>query len=160
MKALYLYIAFQFGLMNLWAENGHENSTVNTANTLVSAAKVKEGSAQFRFHTNSFNQANKDSVLVIYDRFDRSGAGIIHKVYYPSSDHTISINGIPAGKYFVTIQCLGMHRDRIEKVMTIKSNKCETLSVKVQDSDEYSKETVVIPVEHMDFSKLKVITMK
>ncbi|HTQ64336.1 MAG TPA: hypothetical protein VMI12_06035 [Puia sp.] len=160
MKALYLYIVFQFGLVNLWAENGHENNAVNTANTLVSSAKAKEGSAQFRFRTKSFNQANKDSVLVIYDRFDRSGAGIIHKIYYPSSDHTISINGIPAGKYFVTIQCLGMHRDHIEKVMTIKSNKCETISVRMQDSDEYSKENVVIPVEYTDFSRLKVVSMK
>ena len=160
MKALYLYIAFQFGLLTLSAEIGHENAAVNTTSTLVTAAKAREGSVQFRFRTRNINQVNKDSVLVIYDRFDRSGAGIIHKVYYPSTDHTISINGIPAGKYFVTIQWLGMHRDRIEKVMTIKSNKCETFSVKMQDCDEYSKENVFIPEEHTDFSKLKVITMK
>jgi hypothetical protein len=149
MKALCYYIIFQLAILSLRAEGGHQGS-----------AKSNEGATQLTFNKSNFNNSSRDSVLIIYDRCDRSGAGIIRKVFHPSIDHSIYIESIPAGKYFVTIQCLGIHHERIEKIIKVRSKKCESLSVKLGDCDEFTKDNVVIPTEHTDFSKLKVITMK
>ena len=140
------------------AGSGHETNAVKA--TATANVKSTEGKAQLNFNKHNFIDRSKDSVLVIYDRYDRSGAGIIHKVYYPSTDNTVSISGIPEGKYYVTIQFLGLHRERFEKVMKIKSNKCESISIKLNDYDEYQKDNVVIPSETTDFSHLKITSMK
>lgn len=149
MKAYYFYIAFQLSILLVKADDGHQ-----------SVAKINQGETQLTFHKHSFDHCNKDSILIIYDRYDRSGAGIIFKVFYPTNDHMISIPDIPAGKYFVTIQCLGKHHDRFEKIVKIKSGKCQTISITLEHCDDYKKEAVVIPKDNINFSKLSIITMK
>jgi hypothetical protein len=119
-----------------------------------------EGSAQL-FLYNHHNAHNaKDSVYITYDRYDRSGAGIIHEVFYPKKNHTISIEKIPPGKYFVTIQFLGSHHDRFEKVIKIRSNETKTIDLELQDRDEFSKANVKIPADRIDFSRLGIVSMK
>jgi hypothetical protein len=122
-------------------------------------SQATEGSAQL-FLYNHRNNQNKDSVYITYDRWDRSGAGVIHKVFYPKKNHTISIEKIPPGKYFVTIQFLGSHHDRFEKVVRIRSNEVKTIDLELQDRDEFSKANVKIPAYHIDFSKLEIVSMK
>ncbi len=153
-KLFYFYIALQLITSLSRAENGHQSYTNSNSK------KAKEGTAQLSFHKHDFGQCNKDSVLVICDRFDRSGAGVVFKVFYPSDNQNISVTGIPEGKYFITIQCLGRHHDKFEKIIKIKSGKCENIAIKLSDCDEYSKEKVVIPGDHFDFSKLSIISMK
>jgi hypothetical protein len=119
-----------------------------------------DGTAQLNFRNHGYNSLGKDSVLVICDRYDRSGAGIVFKVFHLTGENSISISDIPAGKYYLTIQCLGVHRDRIEKVVKIKSKKVETISIKLQDCDAFSKDEVVIPAERPDFANLKIMHMK
>ncbi|HTS45584.1 MAG TPA: hypothetical protein VMH01_14395 [Puia sp.] len=149
MKALLYYIVFQLAILSLQANGGHRGS-----------AKVNEGATQLTFTKSNFNNSRRDSVLIIFDRFDRSGAGIVCKIFHPSIDNSIYIESIPSGKYFVTIQCLGIHHERFEKVIRVKSKKCESLSIRLDECDEFSKDAVFIPTEHTDFSKLKVMTMK
>ena len=56
------------------------------------------------------NSRNKtflvDSVLVIFDRYDLSGAGIVKKVYYPVNN-MISIEEVPEGRYYIDVFCMG-----------------------------------------------------
>ncbi|MFI5152540.1 MAG: hypothetical protein ACHQET_04355 [Chitinophagales bacterium] len=151
MKTLALYIMLQLAGLLILAEDGR-------------GVKVKEKesgcSVQLSFDSRSFYFCKKDSILVIYDRYDRSGAGVIKKVFYPKKDYTISIDNIPAGKYFVTIQCLGVHRDKIEKIQRVKPGKSDTMTIKLKDCEEYSKDNIHIPKERFDFSKLLVTTLK
>ncbi len=123
-------------------------------------SNLKEGQTEFNFFENRFTISKKDSVLVIYDRCDLSGAGVIKKVYYPGVRQTILINNIPAGKYYVIIQCLGKHHDRYERILRIKPGKTAYVSVKLSDYDEFSKDRVIIPQDHFDLARLSVVTMK
>jgi hypothetical protein len=149
MKIFCLNIILLIAVLSLHAEKG-----------LGKISKAKEGSAQLTFDNPCIRAIKKNPVLVIYDRFDRSGAGVIYKVFYPAKDHTISIDGIPTGKYFVTIECLGARHARYETVVKIKSGKCVMIPISGENSDEFSKDNVVIPSEHMDFANLKITSMK
>ena len=148
MKYLKLLILCQIAALLTYAEHS-QNGLNNTA----------EGSAQLTIYNHSANY-KKDSILVICDRYDRSGAGVVYKVYHPQKNHTVTISGIPTGKYYVTIQWMGMHHERMEKVVKIKSGRCETIPVRLGEAQEYAPGHASIPVEHLDFSKLKVVTMK
>jgi len=122
-------------------------------------APAIEGATQF-FLYNHRNSHSKDSVYITFDRWDHAGAGVICKIFYPKKNHTISIDKIPTGKYFVTIQFLGSHHDRFEKIVRIHSNVVKTVDLELQDQDEYSKGNVKIPADHIDFSRLEIVTMK
>ena len=135
--------------LSIHAEKGHGD-----------LSKTKQGSAQLTFENPCIRSIKKNPVLVIYDRYDRRGAGVIYKVYFPAKDHSISIDGIPTGKYFVTIECMGSQHTRFETVVKIKSGKCATIPISMENSDEFSKNNVIIPIEHTDFSKLKITSMK
>jgi hypothetical protein len=149
MKLFYLSAFLLFISCFAAAEKGHSG-----------LVKTKEGSTQFTFENPCIRTIKKNPVLVIYDRCDRSGAGVIYKLYYPARDHTISIDAIPAGKYFVTIQCMGAHQLHFETVVKIKSGKCSEVPISMDNIDEFSKNGVVIPTEHTDFSNLKITSMK
>jgi hypothetical protein len=124
------------------------------------AKNANEGGIQFQFNTTAPSDQRKDSVLIIFDRYNHTGAGIIYKVYSADKDHCITIPSVPAGKYYVTIQCLGLHRDRLEKLVRIKSKKKEKITIDLKDSEEFSKEKVVIPVYHPNFANLAVLKTK
>ena len=149
MKPLLFFILIFLNIDLAWAGNRHKADSI-----------AKEGHTEFNFFENDFLITRKDSVLVIYDRYDLSGAGIIKKVFYPGSKQTISIPNIPSGKYFVTIQCLGKHHDRYEKVIKVKSGKISYVSVKLSPYDEFTCGKVAIPNDMVDFSKLSIVTMK
>jgi|SRR6516225_559713 len=148
MKTFSLYVILQLVSFFMLAEDRRD------------MVKDSNGSVQLSFDGRSFYFCKKDSILVIYDRYDRSGAGVIKKVFYPKKDYTISINDVPAGKYYVTIQCLGVHRDRIEKIQRVKTGRLDTMTIKLKDCEEYSKNNIHIPADQIDLSKLKVTTMK
>lgn len=123
-----------------------------------------KGSLQLNFHVNRSLKdsvdASKDSVLVIFDRCDHTGAGVVYQVFYQNADHSITIAAIPEGKYYVTIQCLGIHRDRVETVVKIKAQKSEKLKIEQADSEEFSKDKVVIPAYKPDFMNLAIAKAK
>ena len=121
---------------------------------------VAVGTVQFKLNNSAPDSLHKDSALIIFDRCDHTGAGVIYQVFYGDKDHNITIPVVPAGKYFVTIQCLGMHHDRLEKTVNIKSNKNEKVKIALQDSEEYSKDKVIIPAYTPNFSDLSVVKMK
>lgn len=149
MKAISVLLIFLLNAQSIWA-----------GNSCPSDSNAKHGQTEFNFFENNFRITKKDSVLVIYDRYDRSGAGVIRKVYYPGKTQSIVISNIPSGKYFVTIQCLGKHHDRFDKIIKIKPGKTAYVSVKLRDYDEFLKDRVIIPADHIDFSKLTILQMK
>ncbi|HTI07666.1 MAG TPA: hypothetical protein VL832_03885, partial [Puia sp.] len=121
---------------------------------------VAVGTVEFKLNNTMTAAAHKDSVLIIFDRYDHTGAGVIYQVFYLDQDHNITIPAVPAGKYYVTLQYLGMHHDRLEKIVHIKSQKSETVKISLQDSEEFSKDKVVIPAYKPNFADLAVVRMK
>jgi hypothetical protein len=152
MKQIYLYLACLLFSLAAHADKGHSSK--------ADKAAVKSGSVQFKFNNLAPAEAHKDSVLIIFDRTNHTGAGVIYKVFFVDENGNIDIEGVPEGKYFVTIQGLGIHRDRTEKVLTVKSQKNSEMSIKMEDSEEFSKANVVIPSSKTDLSALSIVKMK
>jgi hypothetical protein len=149
MKPLVFLTLLLLSMDLAWAGKEHKNDSIGN-----------NGQTEFNFFENDFTISKKDSVLVIYDRYDLSGAGVIKKIYYPGSNQTVFIPNIPSGKYFVTIQCLGKHHDRYEKIIKVKNGKTSFVSVKLNNYAEFTKGNVAIPNDPVDFSKLSIVTMK
>jgi hypothetical protein len=126
------------------------------ASTNAAAAKLvaNAGTVRFQFNKIVTTQDRTDSVLVIFDRFDHTGAGVIYQLYAADAQQGIDISAVPAGKYYVTIKFLGVHRDQIEKVINIKSKKSEKVRIELDDTQAFSKDKVVIPAFRPDFSDL------
>ena len=152
MKQIYLYLACLLLSLAVHAEKGHSAK--------ADKAAVKAGSVQFKFNNLAPAEAHKDSVLIIFDRCNHTGAGVIYKVFSVDENGNIIIDGVPEGKYFVTIQGRGIHRDRMETVVTIKSQKNREMSIKMQDSEEFSKDNVIIPASKTDLASLSIVNMK
>ena len=112
------------------------------------------GAVRFQFDKTVTTPAHTDSVLVIFDRFDHTGAGVIYQLYAADAQQGIDISTVPAGKYYVTIKFLGVHRDQIEKVITIKSKKSEKVRIELAETQAFSKDKVVIPAFRPDFADL------
>src|ERR1700748_3190069 len=105
MKQLFTYLACL--LLSIAVRAGDGPIPAPTATSVVHAAKITNaGAVRFQFrHINAADE-HKDSVLIIFDRFDRTGAGVIFQVFAADSANSITIPAVPAGKYYVTIQCL------------------------------------------------------
>ncbi|HXB91991.1 MAG TPA: hypothetical protein VNU72_06870 [Puia sp.] len=137
--------------------NPGPHAATGSAN-IQSKALVNAGTVRFQFNAISAAPEHKDSVLIIFDRCDRTGAGVVYQVFAADDAAGITIPEVPAGKYFVTIQCLGLHHDRLEKTVLIKSKKSEKVHIALETSEEFSKDKVVIPVYRPDFSDMAVRT--
>ncbi len=106
------------------------------------------------------NCSHKDSVFVMLDKFDHSGAGVVKKMFNVSADHSFVVTGLPAGHYFITIRCLGLHRDIIEKTIRVVKKKNNIIKVHLKDCEEFVKSEVTIPNQPVNFSKLSVVTFR
>jgi hypothetical protein len=117
------------------------------------------GTVRFQFGKPGFS-IHQDSVLIIFDKYNHTGAGIVYQVFATDSTHGITIPAIPAGKYYVTIQCKGLHRDRVEKLVTIKAKKNEKVHVELEAAEAFSKNDVVIPPFQPGFSNMTILKSK
>ena len=117
-------------------------------------------SLQVSFLNHHKDDVHADSVLVIFDKYDHTGAGIIYKVFYPDQNQTIDIDEVPAGKYYVSIRCLGIHKDYIEKLVKVEKNKSNSLKIKLQDCEMFTKEGVIIPPVQTNLMSLSVTALR
>lgn len=130
------------------------------AAVLKNDALVNTGAARFQFKNLIAGLEENDSILIIFDRYDHAGAGIVYKVFAPDSEHGITVPAIAAGKYYVTVQCLGLHRDRLEKIVTIRSQRNEMIRIQLTPSEAFSRSKVIIPVFHPNPQALAVVQFK
>jgi len=154
MKHFTLYLIALLSYMGVHATPEPVPAPNNAA--VASKVAVKSGAVRFQF-TDFVLSRRKDSVLVIFDRYDRTGAGIVIKVFKADLDNGITVPEVPAGKYFVTVQCLGLHRDRMEKKVVVKCNKSHIVNLALEDSEEFSKDKVVIPAYRFDITHMTVL---
>jgi hypothetical protein len=152
---------FTFTLLTLLlvgAAHANPDPAPVAKSTAATAAKASLNAGAVRLQFS--NARTSDSVLVIFDRYDRTGAGIVYQVFATDSTEGITIPAIPAGKYYVTIQCKGVNRDRIEKLVTIKARKHEKVRVELTAAEVFSKDGVVIPAFNPSFSDLAILRSK
>jgi hypothetical protein len=107
-------------------------------------------------NNNSNHNKPVDSVYIILDRYDRTGAGIVKQVFYPINNK-ISFS-IPKGKYYVDIFCLGLHdKEHFGKIINAKSNKGSKLALKLRSYAPYTPGLAFIPKEKIDFTHLSIL---
>jgi hypothetical protein len=158
MKQIFTFLALSFFTTIAFASVGP--LPVPAAASSAKSVKIANaGAIRFDF-TNLKARDNTDSVLVIFDKFDHTGAGIIFQVFAADNENGINISEIPAGKYYVTIQCMGLHHDRLEKTITIRKQKNEKVHIELEVSEAFSKDNVKIPVDHTKFSDLSILKSK
>jgi hypothetical protein len=155
MKQIITFVATTLIAITGFANDGKIPAPA-AASSAASAKVMNAGAVRFQF-SNINAQDHTDSVLVIFDRFDHTGAGVIFQVFAADQQNGIDISAIPAGKYFVTIQCMGLRHDRLEKTITIKKQKNEKVNIALSASELFTRDNVVIPVQHTKLSDLSII---
>jgi hypothetical protein len=118
-----------------------------------SSATIATKAAGVNYTFSIDNTVNKntavDSVLVILDKFDRSGAGIVRKVFYPDANNQVVIEDLPAGKYYAEIYVLGLYKKHFSTIIyTEKATKKNKVSLQLDYKDVYTPGSANIPAEN------------
>jgi hypothetical protein len=111
-----------------------------------------------RLHPRNPKNPRVDSVLVIFDRYDHTGAGIVKRIYYPT-DNQFTIPKVPEGRYYISIYCLGLYRDVFNDLMFVNKRHSNNLRYKLTQSEEYVPGTFIPEVE-IDFTNLAITNIK
>ncbi len=134
---------------------------IGNSSAVVAETKKADKAGAIRFQFNNSGSADhQDSVLIIFDRYNHTGAGIVYQVFATDSTHGITIPAVPAGKYYVIIQCKGLHHDRVEKLVTIKAKKHGKMHIELEASERIAKENIVIPAYRPGFSDMAILKSK
>jgi len=99
-----------------------------------------------------------DSVFIIFDRYDLTGAGVVKQVFYPS-DNKIVIEKVPKGKYYVDVFCIGVDHQNVTLVSTIGQRRSNKVFIPLKSFETYIPGTAIIPPSTIDFTNL-VVTQK
>ncbi|HYJ38176.1 MAG TPA: hypothetical protein VEV87_06145 [Chitinophagaceae bacterium] len=101
------------------------------------------------------SQAQVDSVYLIFDRWDLTGAGLVKKIYYPEKN-TIKLEKLPKGRYYIEVICLGTYPGRFNKEIMAHPRASSRFSFRLKRQEYYSVGNAFIPPQKVDFSKLTV----
>ena len=124
---------------------------------ILPAQKRSRDSVTITIHLNNRAnaQAQVDSVYLIFDRWDLTGAGLVKKIYYPEKN-TIKIEKIPKGRYYIEVICLGTYPGRFNKEIMAHPRASSRFSFKLKRQEYYEVGSAKIPHQKVDFSKLTV----
>jgi hypothetical protein len=95
-----------------------------------------------------------DSVLVVFDRYDHSGAGIVKKVYYPTRNQLI-IPRVPAGRYLIGILCLGPYQQLFTETTFVNKRRNNNLVFNLKRCEQYVP-GIFVPVDVIDLNRLTI----
>jgi len=101
---------------------------------------------------NELNQkAPVDSVIIIFDRYNLSGAGTIKNVYYPVNNKVV-IENVPEGKFYITVICLGIYKDSFTEISYVyeKRRNKNSFNFRLKNAEAYDPGDVFIPAEKID----------
>ena len=77
-----------------------------------------------------------DSVFVIFDRYDLTGAGIVRKVFYPDRNQIV-IEKVPRGKYYVDVYCIGVDHQNFTQVSTVGKRRSNRVTVPLKTYETF-----------------------
>ena len=132
-----------FLLAMLYAKSAPQSSLKDSATIII------------RLDNFSNNNEPIDSIYLIFDRFDLTGAGVIKQVCHPVNN-AIELT-VPKGKYFINIICLGVYKDKhFDAIVNARSSKRNELLLKVDPTSFFIPGLVSFPEEKIDFGNLSV----
>ena len=99
-----------------------------------------------------------DSVYLIFDRYDLTGAGVVKKSFYPVKNE-LQIT-VPKGKYYIDLFCLGNYCKHFDWVIKAKPKKKNELQMDLDTSTFFTPGFVTIPPEKIDFENLAVTRIR
>ncbi len=108
------------------------------------------------------NELNKkapiDSVIVIFDRYNLTGAGTIKNVYYPVNNKVV-IEKVPEGKFYITVICLGIYKDSFTEISYVyeKRRNKNSFNFRLKNAEAYDPADVSIPSEKIDPLNLLIL---
>ncbi len=118
--------------------------------------KTDSGTVIITLQNASDRQSRIDSIYLIFDRYDKRGAGIIRRVYRPK-DNQVEIK-VPRGRYYVNIYCLGIYnRAGFDRIITARPNRRMKIFLKLQASSLFTPGMVEIPREKWDPAHLAIM---
>jgi hypothetical protein len=105
---------------------------------------------------NAFDRQSRiDSVYLIFDRYDRRGAGIIKRVFRPVNN-VVSLT-VPSGRYYVNIYCLGIYNKAgFDRIVMVKANREKNISLRLQ-APLFTPGSVKIPGQKWDPAHLAIL---
>jgi hypothetical protein len=113
--------------------------------------KAEAGNYVFRLQNSTERYMTVDSALIILDKFDLTGAGVVMKVVPVDSNHQLNLTDIPVGKYYAGIYTYGLRKEYISIVITVTGNvkkkKSRSVKINVADAEAYIPGKVIIPPE-------------
>ena len=123
----------------------------------VPAQKQSRDSVSLTIHLNNRanSQAQVDSVYLVFDRWDLTGAGLVKKIYYPEKN-TIKLEKLPKGRYYIEVICLGNYPGHFSKEIMAHPRASSRFSFKLKRQEYYLAGTAYIPSQRIDFSNLSV----
>ncbi len=116
--------------------------------------KQKRHTVNYTLKLDNTTNQNKtvDSVLVVLDKFNLSGAGIVTKVFYPDPTNQIVIEDLEAGRYYADIYVLGMYQKHFSSVLHVrKSTAKKGTTIRLEFKDFYTPGKAAIPPENTKF---------
>lgn len=144
MKTSTLILAFTL----LFAATGFAEETPSKAKNTASAKKSTTADYTVKFNNTMRTPAKVDSVYIILDKYDRTGAGVVKKVFYADANNQVIIDDLPEGKYYAEIFVLGEYKQHFSKIIKVEQGKkCNKTVLKV-DMDYYCAEELVIPADN------------
>ena len=99
-----------------------------------------------------------DSVFVIFDKYDLTGAGVVRKVFYPNRNQIV-IDKVPRGKYYVDVYCIGVDHQNFKQVSTVGKRRSNRVTVPLKTFETYIPGTAVITPSPIDPGNL-IVTRK
>ena len=121
------------------------------------AQKRSKDSVSLTIHLN--NRANGhaqvDSVYLIFDRWDLTGAGLVKKIYRPEKN-IIKLEKVPKGRYYVEVFVLGTYPGHFNREIMAHPKASSKISFKLKRQEYYIVGTAYIPPQKVDFSKLSI----
>ena len=121
--------------------------------TVTAQNKKRSDSTQVVIYLeNTLNKnAPVDSVLIIFDRYNLTGAGTVRKVYYPVNN-TLIIPDVPEGKFFITVICLGIYHQQFSAISYVydqRKNK-NHFRFHLKPAEAFNPVTVKIPAQKVN----------
>jgi len=142
--------ALSLSLINLVAAatDGEKDNTTAT----VSTSNVATATYTIRLNNEQNNHRAVDSVLVVLDKYDLTGAGVVMEVFYPDENNNITISNLPLGKYYAEIYVFGAERHHFSEVIAVRNSGLKKkltnrINLKLKEVELYVPGTASLPAE-------------
>lgn len=122
-------------------------------------ARKRKDSTTVTIQLNNFRNKNAavDSVVVIFDKHNRTGAGTVRQLFVPVNNEIV-IPNVPEGKYYIDIYCLGIYQQYFREISYVYNGRKNRnrFRFSLGPAEAFNRSTVYIPKENIDPARLSI----